>query len=204
MKTFASILMVFTAISSFFCIAEAAQPIDQFSLKDQTRWSCARTIAIALFPVEGEFKGIKELGFYQNDFANKLADRLRKTPGVEKVEVVKDTTNATADVVLNGKFKDLTTGSRALRFWVSFGAGKSFCRAEIKGMDPKSGTEIFSLDHARGSAMDLINEDELIENIDEVVEDVTAGLIAARGVCPAGAAIPIQPAISSAGKKDGQ
>lgn len=204
MKTFASILLVFTTILVSFCTAEAVQPIDQFSVKDQGKLSCAKTIAIALFPVTGEFKGRQELSFYQHDFAMKLAVRLRKMPGIENVEVVNDKTNTTADIVIDGEFKDLTTGSRALRFWVGFGAGKSFCSTRMRGTDPKDGNEVFLLEHARGSAMDFTNEDELIENIDEVVEDVAAGLIAVRGVCQGDAAAPIQPTISSAVKKDGQ
>jgi hypothetical protein len=191
MKRNASILLVFTVIIVSFCTAEAAQPIDQFAVKDQVKWNCAKTISITLFPVVGEFKGKNDLSFYQNNFANKLADRIRKIPTVEKVDVVSDKSNLSADIVIDGNFKDLTTGSRALRFWVSFGAGKSFCRAEMKGIDPKSGAEVFVLDHARGSAMDVVNDDELIENVDEVVEDVAAGLMAARGVCPLSAVTPV-------------
>lgn len=201
MKIFASILLAVIAFSVSFCPAEAAQPIDKFSLNDQTKWSCAKTIAITLFPVTGEFKGKQELSFYQHDFAMKLAVRLRKMAGIENVAVVNDRTNTTADIVIDGEFKDLTTGSRALRFWIGFGAGKSFCTTRMRGTDPKDGKEVFVLEHSRGSAMDFTNEDELIENIDEVVEDVAAGLIAARGTCQAGETTPIQPAISSESKK---
>lgn len=169
--------------------AEAIQPIDQFTIKDQAKWSCAKTIAVKLFPVAGEFKGEKDQNYYQNDFANKLASNLKKIPGIEKIEVVDDKLAISADILIDGSFKDLTTGSRALRFWVGFGAGKSFCRADIKGIDLKSGSEVFSLDHARGSAMDIVSDDELIENIDEVVEDVVAGLMAARGVCTSGSSL---------------
>jgi len=204
MKTYTSILLAVIVFCASFCHAEAAQQIDKFSLKDQTKWSCAKTIAIALLPVTGEFKGKQELSFYQHDFAMKLAVRLRKMTGIENVAVVNDKTNISADIVIDGEFKDLTTGSRALRFWIGFGAGKSFCTTRMRGTDPKDGNEVFVLEHSRGSAMDFTNEDELIENIDEVVEDVAAGLIAARGVCPAGATAPIQPAISSEGKKVAQ
>lgn len=187
MKNRLNVLCAFTSITLvaiFVVTAEAFQTLDQFSVDDQTRWNCARTIAIKLFPVTGEFKGKKSLDYYQNDFANKLAAQLRKMPGIEKVDVVDGPSPITADVVIDGTFKDLTTGSRALRFWVGFGAGKAFCRADMRAVDPKSGTKVFSLDHARGSAMDIISDDELMENIDEVVEDVVAGLQAVRGVCP--------------------
>lgn len=183
MKTIMHVLFMLAFVSFSIRTAEAVQAIDQFVVKDRAKWNCAKTIAVTTFPVDGEFKGVKSLEYYQNDFAGKLASGLRKIPGVEKVDVVDGKTAVTADILIDGKFKDLTTGSRALRFWVGFGAGKSFCRAEMKGIDPKSGAEVFSLDHARGSGMDVVSEDELMENIDEVVEDVAAGLTAARGAC---------------------
>ena len=182
MKKTVSSLVTFAVSCTFFCTTAAAQSLDSFNVKDQDKWNCAKTISI-MFPVEGEFKGNNDLSFYQNTFASKLAMGLKKIPGVEKVDVVYEKTNLTSDIVIEGKFIDLTTGSRALRFWIGFGAGKSFCRAEINGTDPKSGAQIFFLDHARGSAIDFVNDDELIENIDEVVEDVSAGLLASRGAC---------------------
>ncbi|KAF0219841.1 MAG: hypothetical protein FD174_1565 [Geobacteraceae bacterium] len=186
MKIITQVIFMFALVFVSIHTAEAVQPIDQFTVMDQASWNCAKTIAVTMFPVVGEFKGEKNLDYYQNDFASKLASSLRKIPGVEKVDVVDGKTTVLADILIDGKFKDLTTGSRALRFWVGFGAGKSFCRADMKGIDLKSGSEVFSLDHARGSAMDIVSEDELLENIDEVVEDVAAGLIAARRVCASG------------------
>ena len=172
-------LLVSVSVSN----AESQQVIDQFTMKDQGRWNCAKTIAVKTFQVPGEFKGEKGPEYYQNDFAGKLASGLKRIPGIEKVDIVDEKTIPSADILIEGKFIDLTTGSRALRFWVGFGAGKSFCRVDMKGIDAKSGTEVFTLDHARGSAMDFASDDELIENIDEVVEDVTAGLKAARMSC---------------------
>jgi hypothetical protein len=166
--------------------AESQEPIDKFVMKDQGKWSCAKTIAIRPFEVTDEFKGKKGPEFYQDDFANKLAAGLRKIAGIERVDIVDIKSIPNVDILIEGKFIDLTTGSRALRFWVSFGAGKSFCRVDMKGIDPKSGMEVFTLDHARGSAMDFVNDDELIENIDEVVEDVSAGLQNARRECVSG------------------
>jgi hypothetical protein len=185
MKIIARIMVMVALAFVSAKAADAVQSIDQFAVKDQAALNCARTIAIRLFPVDGEFKGEKGAPYYQRKFADKLAEKLRTMPRVGKVEVVDGTAVISADILLDGRFKDLTTGSRALRFWIGFGAGKSFCRAEIKGIEPKSGSEVFVLDHARGSAMDIVNDDELLENIDEVIEDVAAGLAAARGVCTA-------------------
>lgn len=186
MKIVTHVMLMFTLLLVSALTAEAVQPIDQFAVMDQVKWNCAKSIAVTMFPVVGEFKGEKKPEYYQNDFASKLASSLRRIPGIEKVDVVDGKSAVSADILITGEFKDLTTGSRALRFWVGFGAGKSFCRADMKGIDPKSGSEVFSLDHARGSAMDIVSDDELMENIDEVVEDVAAGLTAARGACISG------------------
>jgi hypothetical protein len=183
MKIVTHVALLFALLFVTVATAWAVQPIDLFNLTDQAKWNCAKSIAVATFPVSGEFKGEKPLEYYQNDFAGKLAASLRKIPGIEKVDVVDGKTPVSADILIKGDFKDLSTGSRALRFWIGFGAGKSFCRADMKGIDPKSGSEVFTLDHARGSAMDIISDDELMENIDEVVEDVSAGLMAARRAC---------------------
>lgn len=186
MKTFALAISVFVFIIAPMHTANAAQAIDKFTVKDQVKWNCAKTVAVTTFPFAGEFKGKKDLQYYQNLFADKLASGLRKIPGIEKVDVVDGKATVSSDILIEGKFIDLTSGSRALRFWVGFGAGKSFCRAEMKGIDPRSGAEVFGLDHARGSAMDIASDDELLENIDEVIEDVTSGLMAARKGCASG------------------
>lgn len=183
MKTILVSCLVILQLSLLSRFANAVQAIDQFQMNDQNRWNCATSIAVPLFPVTGEFKGIKPVDYYQNDFAQKLAAGLRKISGIEKVDVINEKSPVTADILLDGRFIDLTTGSRALRFWIGFGAGKSFCRVAMKAVDPKTKSDIFTLDHARGSAMDIINEDELLENIDEVVADLTAGLSAARSAC---------------------
>lgn len=159
------------------------QDIDEFTMKEQGKWNCAKTIALRLFQGTDEFKGEKSQEYYQKIFADKLAAELKKIVGIEKVDVVDEKAVPAADIVIEGKFIDLTTGSRALRFWVGLGAGKSFCRVDMKGIDTKSSAVVFTLDHARGSAMDIVNSDELMENIDEVVEDIGAGLTKFRKGC---------------------
>jgi hypothetical protein len=90
--------------------------------------------------------------------------------GIERVDFMNgDAPAPTADIVIKGTFKELSSGSRALRFWVGFGAGTSFCHVEMEGLDQKSGAQAFSIEHARGSALDIIADDEVLENIDEVV-----------------------------------
>lgn len=184
MRNITMFLIAALFVFAFLCPVEASEPLDQFAMKDQVKWNCAKSILIKLFPVSGKFKGKKDQNYYQKLFADQLADKLRRIDGIEKVIVDSGKEETAADIVIDGTFKDLTTGSRALRFWVSFGAGKSFCRADMKALDTKTGTEVFSLDHARGSAMDVISDDELIENIFEVVDDVAATLKANKGTCP--------------------
>ncbi len=123
MKTFTLVAFMLALITASIHVADAAQPIDKFTVKDQAKWNCARTIAIEIFPVVGEFKGKKDQEYYQNLFASKLPSSLRKVPGLEKVDVVDGKTPASADILIQGKFIDLTSGSRALRFWVGFGTG---------------------------------------------------------------------------------
>jgi hypothetical protein len=163
----------------------AAGQLDMLDLKERNRWSCAKSVALKIFPVEAEFQGERgrSRDFYQKLFARRFSDQLRKIKGIERVDLVDGKSPITADLLIDGTFRDFTAGSRSLRFWVGFGAGKSFCRAEMTATDPKSGTEIFSLDHARGSAMNILDEDQLDVNITEVVEDVAETLSSLRGDC---------------------
>lgn len=184
MRNIISLFIAALFVFAFLCPADAAEPLDQFTMKDQVKWNCAKSVSIKLFPVTGKFKGKKDQNYYQQLFADQLAERLRQIDGIGKVIVDTGKEETATDIVIDGTFKDLTTGSKALRFWVSFGAGKSFCRADMKALDTRTGTEVFSLDHARGSAMDIVSDDELIENITEVVDDVAATLKATRGPCP--------------------
>lgn len=163
--------------------AAPAQSLDAFTVLDQQKFNCARSIAIKSFPVEGEFKAAKELKYYQDYFSTRLAPALKKLPGIEKVEIVDGNAAVAADLVIDGSFFDLTSGSRALRFWVGAGAGKSTCGVEIKGVDGATGTEVFTLEHDRSLALDVITDDIVADNLDEVILDVAAGLKSARGAC---------------------
>jgi len=177
------LLAAFVNLSILVGSVYGLEDIDTFTMKEQGKWSCAKSIAVQLFQGSDEFKGVKSQEYYQKFFADKLAAELKKIDGIEKVDVVDEKAVPVADIVMEGKFIDLTTGSRALRFWIGMGAGKSFCRVDMKGIDPNSKTVVFTLDHARGSAMDIVSSDELMENIDEVVQDIGAGLNKFRKGC---------------------
>lgn len=49
-------------------------------------------------------------------------------------------------VILEGKFSELNGGSRALRFWVGFGAGKTYIKARGRLVDARTGKELASFD----------------------------------------------------------
>lgn len=166
--------------------AVLARSLDAFTVLDQQKFNCARSIAIKSFPVEGEFKAAKELKYYQEYFVTRLAPGLKKIPGIEKVQIVDGNAAVSADLVIDGSFLDLTSGSRALRFWVSFGAGKSMCSVEMKGVDGATGTEVFTLEHDRSLPLDVITDDVVVENLDNVILDVVAGFKSARGACGQG------------------
>ncbi len=47
-------------------------------------------------------------------------------------------------VILEGKFSELNGGSRALRFWVGFGAGKTYIKVQGRLVDALTGRELAS------------------------------------------------------------
>jgi hypothetical protein len=49
-------------------------------------------------------------------------------------------------VILEGNFTEFNGGSRALRFWVGFGAGKTYLAAKGRLIDAQSGKELASFD----------------------------------------------------------
>lgn len=165
--------------------AAQAQSIDDFTVLDQQKFNCARTVAIKLFPVEGEFKAANDLRYYQNYFATRLASALNKIRGIEKVQIVDGDAAVSADLMIDGSFIDLTSGSGALRFWVGFGAGKSIGSVDMKGLDGATGSEVFRLEHYRSTSLATIDDDAVAENLDKVILDVVAGLSSARGACGA-------------------
>lgn len=149
--------------------------IDQIDWQDANAWACAKTIAIHPPKVTGEFKGKQPAIAYARRFADGLANALRARLGEQSVTVVTDSTPVTADLVIDGEFVTLTTGSRAARFWVGFGAGKSWADLRLRCARQGAGTPVFALRQERGSAMGL-KEDELAENVDELTRDVISAV----------------------------
>jgi hypothetical protein len=78
-------------------------------------------------------------------------------------------------LLIRGEVLELNPGSRAARYWVGFGAGKS--RAEIKGeiVNAETGAPLLKFSHARASSMGEGGGDYttfLDDDIREVGEDI--------------------------------
>lgn len=162
--------------------ADAPDELDKIKWLDHTAWDCAKTVVVRAFPVTGKFKGIGTREEYADLFAKRLVGGLRGVKGLESVEVSNAPELSASDVVCDGEFTELTTGSRAVRFWVSFGAGKAKCEVKMRCYRPSDNTRIVELRHGRISPMGL-KKDEIEENLVEVADDVADVLLQARGVC---------------------
>lgn len=181
-----SVLIVCLVSLGLCQTGEAASRLDSMRIHDQKRLNCARTIAISIFPDTLEAKGLRVMDEYQREFARKLCAALTALPGIEKADLVEGTTPVMADILIQGRFKTLSAESNGLRNRSGFDDGKSYCHIGMKGVDAGSGSQVFSIEHTRESAADIVTDDDLTENIEEAIKDVAAWLKAARGTCSSG------------------
>jgi hypothetical protein len=177
-------------ISAFVVLATVAfaasaqgDAADRVQWQDSAAWACAKEVVVRPFPVTGPFKGTRSIPEYMRLFVDELGRRLRNV-GLEVALATDDTAPTSADVIIRGEFVDLTTGSRAARFWVGFGAGKSKCHVRMHATRARDGRQIFSAEHERLSAFGLSKE-ELAENVTEVAGDLAQALAQNRGPCVA-------------------
>jgi hypothetical protein len=170
-------------LASTFALA-ATDEVDSARWQDQSTWSCASTIVVKPFEVTGKFKGKRSRDDYMRQFVSELSDAMVGRAGVTAVTLLDPAMPPTGDAVIEGQFQELSTGSRAKRFWVGFGAGQSRCEVTLTGLSLPDRRPLFSLTHARGSALGL-KVDELGENVDEVARDVAGALLQARTGCDA-------------------
>ncbi len=130
--------------------------------------------------------------FYQSE----LVRRLRESGLFDKVVNLSETSfqpGAERALKLEGTITNLSGGSRALRFWIGFGAGRSKAQAETRFVDSQSGqvvlvtadrrvaaiSEALSLDYGGDS------EDLLKQSFDNMARDLTRFLSRlARGEAP--------------------
>jgi hypothetical protein len=147
---------------------------------------------MSLFKVSGEFKGKLSQDEYVRSFAGSLVESLKSSGGFDSVVLLEDGQIPTTDLVLEGEFLELTTGSRAARFWVGFGAGRSKCQVHITCYRVSDHAKVFELEHARISAEGL-KSDEIQENIEEVGADVSEVLIRAKPGCTSASEPPPAP-----------
>ena len=160
----------------------ADEVVDSVKWRELASWKCARSISIEPLPVTGEFSGPRSQGEYDRNFSEQLMSGLKGSGGFERGELLAAGQAPTTDLVIEGEFAELSTGSRAKRFWVGFGAGRAKCEVTLRCYRVSDHALVFELEHARVSAVGL-KEDELQENIDAVVEDILAVLTSTRPGC---------------------
>jgi len=136
----------------------------------------------ALFQRDLRIQGEAPRGGVRASFASGLASALRNSCGFDEVRIIGPREEPRTDLVVEGDFLHLTTGSRAARFWVGFGAGRSKCEVKMECLVARDRSPVFTLAHGRLSAAGL-SGDELQENVDEVLADITASLARARHGC---------------------
>lgn len=188
-------LAVLVAIAALLAsVTIHAKKPKRLVIEDQAAWDCARILVMGPFEIAGHFEGEYDPSFYLAMFRNRLASGLRRA-GIEVLYGKEgDGVRGPGVLVLDGEFLELSTGSRAKRFWIGFGAGRSKCKVTMRATDSASGSRVFSVTHARLSAEGL-KHDELQENITEVVDDIVRALIARRHQCespPTGQAVTDQ------------
>jgi len=168
--------------------------LDEVSWSEARAWQCAKSISIPTFKVTGEFKAKRPQAEYTRSFAAALAESLKGSGRFESVVLLEEGQPPTTELVLEGDFMKLTTGSRAGRFWIGCGVGRSKCQVRIICYRVSDHAKVFELEHARLSAEGL-KSDELQENVEEVEADVSEVLIGAKQGCPDGQ--PPSPAAAS-------
>jgi hypothetical protein len=90
-------------------------------------------------------------------------------------------------LIIRGKVTEMEPGSQALRYWISFGAGKS--RVEISGniVDARTGKPLLAFVHARSSGIGALGGDYqsfLTDDTHDVGEDVGKMLLYFQGKNP--------------------
>ena len=125
----------------------------------------------------------------QNIFTSGLREALQDVKESHRFDVEQADTEKTAGslqrtLLVRGKVNEMNPGSKALRYWVSFGAGQS--RVEIEGdvVDAASGSVLVKFKHARSSGIGVWGGDYfkfLSDDTHDIGEDVGRMLLQFRG-----------------------
>lgn len=100
-----------------------------------------------------DFKDVvKRLG---KDVPDTIKANLQAWGVFEKIERADSLIESEGIVVLEARFTKITTGNRALRFFVGFGAGSSTVGIEGKLIDKKTGEVLASFENNQHSPMNL-------------------------------------------------
>ncbi len=189
-------LVCLAAVLGLSTLSISKTTVDEVTWSEAHAWQCAKSISIPTFKVAGEFKAKRPQSEYTQGFAAALAKSLESSGRFESVVLLDEGQPPTTDLALEGDFLKLTTGSRAGRFWIGCGVGRSKCQVRITCYRVSDHAKVFELEHARLSAEGL-KSDELQENVEEVGADVAEVLIGAKQGCPDVQA-PSPPAASGA------
>jgi hypothetical protein len=108
------------------------------------------TLVIKDFTAEGaEYSNVNEeekagiekmMPMLMNNIADALTAEL-KSKGIFK-KIVRDKNAGGKAIVLEGKFSEFNAGSRALKFFVGFGAGKAYLKFKGRFIDGETGKEL--------------------------------------------------------------
>lgn len=182
-------LAVLFVIVSSFALSSWCASIDRLNWSDAAAWNCVKVIAVRPFTVSGEFKGPKSQDEYMKYLVSRLAADLVRPGGIEEVTLVDQKDATKADAVLTGEFLELSTGSRAARFWVGFGAGTAKCDVRIRAYRNDERTPIFDLEHGRVSPFSM-SGDANIGDIDAVTADISDELLRRHAACDPSRVVP--------------
>lgn len=146
-----------------------------------------RVIGVARFPVsqaeindEEDRKMADRMPAY---FQSELVRHLRDTGLFERVVNLSDTdfrAEGAGVLKLEGTITRLDPGSRALRYWVGFGAGRSKAQAEMSFVDGASGRVVMVTADRRAAAYGVFggdSEDHLKESFDDMARDLARYLV---------------------------
>jgi hypothetical protein len=126
-------------------------------------------------------------------FQSELVRHLRTTGLFGKVVNLSETELAPGSqraLRLEGTISRLSPGSRALRYWVGFGAGRSKAQAEMRFVDAQSGQVVLVTADRRVAAYGVFggdSEDHLKESFGDMARDLAKFLTRlAKGEAPKG------------------
>jgi hypothetical protein len=165
---------------------------------------CAASRTQVLEPKKAGFENysVLEITDLKNNLGSQVpAEVMRRVPdaiaekvralnlfqAVNRVPAVSEAAPETNALILEGTIIEYETGSRALRYFVGFGAGKAYATVQLKAVDKATKEEIFRGNIAAEQSMGVFGGsfDEVIQKlVDESVECIQMNYSAGERVSP--------------------